>query len=105
MCIVKNEEAIRIEPQFAECYGNMANALKEKGNIDLAIQYYTVAIELKPDFCDAWSNLASAYMRKGRLQEAAECCRHALMLNPRLVSHLVGLYSYMSNAQKKMMYT
>jgi Flp pilus assembly protein TadD len=28
MCIVKNEEAIRIEPQFAECYGNMANALK-----------------------------------------------------------------------------
>ncbi|KAH9562585.1 hypothetical protein CY35_05G079500 [Sphagnum magellanicum] len=85
MCIVKNEEAIRIEPQFAECYGNMANALKEKGNIDLAIQYYTVAIELKPDFCDAWSNLASAYMRKGRLQEAAECCRHALMLNPRLV--------------------
>jgi protein O-GlcNAc transferase len=46
MCIVKNEEAIRIEPQFAECYGNMANALKEKGNIDLAIQYYTVAIEV-----------------------------------------------------------
>jgi protein O-GlcNAc transferase len=88
MCIVKNEEAIRIEPQFAECYGNMANALKEKGNIDLAIQYYTVAIELKPNFCDAWSNLASAYMRKGRLQEAAECCRHALMLNPRLVSFL-----------------
>jgi protein O-GlcNAc transferase len=44
-------------------------------------------------------------MRKGQLQEAAECCRHALMLNPRLVSHLVGLYSYMSNAQKKMMYT
>jgi protein O-GlcNAc transferase len=28
MCIAKNEEAIRIEPQFAECYGNMANALK-----------------------------------------------------------------------------
>ncbi|XP_073390291.1 uncharacterized protein [Physcomitrium patens] len=85
MCIAKNEEAIRIEPQFAECYGNMANALKEKGNIDLAIQYYSVAIELKPNFCDAWSNLASAYMRKGRLQEAAECCQHALTLNPRLV--------------------
>ncbi|KAH8974053.1 hypothetical protein BDL97_01G081800 [Sphagnum fallax] len=85
MCIVKNEEAIRIEPQFAECYGNMANALKEKGNIDLAIHYYTVAIELKPNFCDAWSNLSSAYMRKGHLQEAAECCQHALMLNPRLV--------------------
>lgn len=28
MCIAKNEEALRIEPRFAECYGNMANAWK-----------------------------------------------------------------------------
>ncbi|KAK1293904.1 putative UDP-N-acetylglucosamine--peptide N-acetylglucosaminyltransferase SEC [Acorus calamus] len=85
MCIAKNEEAIRIQPQFAESYGNMANAWKEKGNVDLAIRYYLVAIELRPNFSDAWSNLASAYMRKGRLNEAAQCCRQALALNPRLV--------------------
>ncbi|GAB4835448.1 hypothetical protein Ancab_000355 [Ancistrocladus abbreviatus] len=85
MCIAKNEEAIQIEPQFAECFGNMANAWKEKGNIDLAIRYYLVAIELRPNFADAWSNLASAYMRKGRLNEAAQCCRQALALNPLLV--------------------
>ena len=74
MCISKNEEAVRIEPRFAECYGNMANAWKvilvillgiltvlypywvlmllpfctiqEKGNIDLAIRYYLLAIEV-----------------------------------------------------------
>lgn len=85
MCVAKNEEAIRINPNFAECYGNMANAWKEKGNIDLAIRYYLVAIELRPIFSDAWSNLASAYMRKGRFNEAAQCCRQALALNPRLV--------------------
>ncbi|PIA29979.1 hypothetical protein AQUCO_05800216v1 [Aquilegia coerulea] len=85
MCIEKNEEALTIEPRFAECYGNMANAWKEKGNVDLAIRYYLVAIELRPNFCDAWSNLASAYMRKGRRNEAAQCCRQALALNPRLV--------------------
>ncbi|KAK8275648.1 hypothetical protein V6Z11_D10G150800 [Gossypium hirsutum] len=84
-CIAKNEEALRIDPHFAECYGNMANAWKEKGNIDTAIQYYLFAIELQPNFADAWSNLASAYMRKGRLNEAAQCCRQALALNPRLV--------------------
>jgi hypothetical protein len=28
MCIAKNEEAIAINPRFAECYGNMANAWK-----------------------------------------------------------------------------
>ncbi|KAL0403745.1 UNVERIFIED_CONTAM: putative UDP-N-acetylglucosamine--peptide N-acetylglucosaminyltransferase SEC [Sesamum radiatum] len=85
LCIAKNEEALRIDPQFAECYGNMANAWKEKGNIDVAIRYYLIAIELRPNFADAWSNLASAYMRKGRLTEAAQCCRQALALNPRLV--------------------
>ncbi|CAK8572249.1 unnamed protein product [Lathyrus sativus] len=85
MCVAKNEEALRIEPHFAECYGNMANAWKEKGNIDLAIRYYLVAIELRPNFADAWSNLASAYMRKGRLTEAAQCCRQALAINPLMV--------------------
>ncbi|KAL5566813.1 hypothetical protein UlMin_029977 [Ulmus minor] len=85
MCIAKNEEALRIEPHFAECYGNMANAWKEKGNIDLAIRFYLIAIELRPNFGDAWSNLGSAYMRKGRLNEAAQCCRQALALNPLLV--------------------
>ncbi|XWS64795.1 hypothetical protein CRYUN_Cryun05aG0034500 [Craigia yunnanensis] len=67
------------------CYGNMANAWKEKGNIDVAIRYYMIAIELRPNFADAWSNLASAYMRKGRFNEAAQCCWQALQLNPLLV--------------------
>ncbi|RZC47203.1 hypothetical protein C5167_040148 [Papaver somniferum] len=84
-CIVKNEEAVFIDPTFAECYGNMANAWKEKGNIDRAIYYYLRAIELRPNFSDAWSNLASAYMRKGRCEEAIKCCHQALALNPGLV--------------------
>ncbi|XP_020110212.1 probable UDP-N-acetylglucosamine--peptide N-acetylglucosaminyltransferase SEC [Ananas comosus] len=85
MCIAKNEEALAIDPHFAECYGNMANAWKEKGDVDLAIRYYLTAIQLRPNFSDAWSNLASAYTRKGKLNEAAQCCRQALSLNPRLV--------------------
>ncbi|KAJ3675751.1 hypothetical protein LUZ60_004793 [Juncus effusus] len=85
MCIAKNDEAIAIDPCFAECYGNMANAWKEKGDIERAIRYYLTAIQMRPNFCDAWSNLASAYTRKGRLADAAQCCRQALALNPRLV--------------------
>ncbi|KAF3456705.1 hypothetical protein FNV43_RR01359 [Rhamnella rubrinervis] len=96
MCIAKNEEALRINPHFAECYGNMANAWKEKGNIDVAIRYYLIAIELRPNFADAWSNLASAYLRKGRFNEAAQCCRQALALNP----HLVDAHSNMGNLMK-----
>lgn len=95
MCIARNEEALAIDPHFPECYGNMANAWKEKGNIDLAIHYYQVALELRPNFADAWSNLASAYMRKGRLHEAAQCCRQALSLNPRLVDSHCNLGNLM----------
>ncbi|KAK8916346.1 putative UDP-N-acetylglucosamine--peptide N-acetylglucosaminyltransferase SEC [Platanthera zijinensis] len=95
MCIARNEEALTIDPHFPECYGNMANAWKEKGNIDLAIHYYQVALELRPNFADAWSNLASAYMRKGRLHEAAQCCRQALSLNPRLVDSHCNLGNLM----------
>ncbi|KAI3683413.1 hypothetical protein L1987_83916 [Smallanthus sonchifolius] len=89
LCITKNEEALRIDRNFAECYGNMANAWKEKGNIVVAIRYYLVAIELRPNFADAWSNLGSGYMRKGRLTEATQCCRQALTLNPHLVGNLM----------------
>lgn len=28
LCIAKNEEALQIDPHFAECFGNMANAWK-----------------------------------------------------------------------------
>ncbi|KAG1331547.1 putative UDP-N-acetylglucosamine--peptide N-acetylglucosaminyltransferase SEC [Cocos nucifera] len=96
LCIAKNKEALAIDPHFAECYGNMANAWKEKGNVDLAIRYYLIAIELRPNFCDAWSNLASAYMRKGRLNEAVQCCRQALALNP----HSVDAHSNLGNLMK-----
>ncbi|XP_074589523.1 uncharacterized protein LOC141845357 [Curcuma longa] len=84
-CIAKNQEALAIDPHFPECYGNMANAWKEKGDINLAIQLYQTALKLRPNFADAWSNLASAYTRIGRLNDAAQCCRNALALNPRLV--------------------
>lgn len=96
MCIAKNEEALQIDPRFAECYGNMANAWKEKGNIDFAIRYYLTAIELRPNFADAWANLASAYLLKGRFNEAAQCCRQALALNP----HLVDAHSNLGNLMK-----
>lgn len=38
MCISKNEEALRIDPHFSECYGNMANAWK--------VDYYGCAISM-----------------------------------------------------------
>ncbi|KAK3162826.1 hypothetical protein QOZ80_1BG0094300 [Eleusine coracana subsp. coracana] len=86
MCIARNEEAVAIQPDFPECFDNMGNAWKEKGDMDRAIQYYKHAIQLRPTFADAFSNLASAYNQKGNLTEATKCCHQALALNPHLVN-------------------
>lgn len=49
MCIAKNEEALAIDPQFAECYGNMANAWKVVlGKCDKYYCVYYIYIYMHP---------------------------------------------------------
>lgn len=94
-CIFYNQQAIRIDPNFAEAYGNLGNALKELGDIDGAIQFYLKAIKLKPRFADAYNNLASAHQQLGQTKQAIETYQMALILNPALVdahSNLGNLY-------------
>jgi protein O-GlcNAc transferase len=93
--IFYNQQCIRVDPNFAEGYSNLGNALKELGDIKAASQFYHKAIKLKPRFCDAYNNLASAYMQLGQTQEAIETYQMALVLNPGLVdahSNLGNLY-------------
>uniref|UniRef100_A0A0E0CC33 protein O-GlcNAc transferase n=1 Tax=Oryza meridionalis TaxID=40149 RepID=A0A0E0CC33_9ORYZ len=96
MCIAKNEEAVAIQPNCPECFNSIANAWREKGDVDNAIQFYVHAIQLRPTFADAWTNLANAYTRKGNLSQAAECCHQALALNP----HLADAYCNLGDVLK-----
>uniref|UniRef100_I1NUM3 protein O-GlcNAc transferase n=1 Tax=Oryza glaberrima TaxID=4538 RepID=I1NUM3_ORYGL len=96
MCIAKNEEAVAIQPNCPECFNSIANAWREKGDVDNAIQFYVHAIQLRPTFADAWTNLANAYTRKGNFSQAAECCHQALALNP----HLADAYCNLGDVLK-----
>jgi protein O-GlcNAc transferase len=80
-----NQQCIRVDPQCAEAFSNLGNALKELGDLKGAIQFYLKAIKLKPRFGDAYNNLASAYMLQGQVQQAMETYQMALVLNPNLV--------------------
>lgn len=84
-CIFYNQQCIRVDPNFAEAYGNLGNALKELGDVAGAVQFYLKALKLKPRFSDAYNNLASAYMQLGQTKEAIETFKMALVLNPSLV--------------------
>ena len=50
--------AIKIKPNYAQAFNNLAVLLKKLGEINLAIISYIKAINLKPDFTDAYANFA-----------------------------------------------
>ena len=83
-CIHYNMQAIMIDPNFPEAFGNMANAFKELGDLDNAILLYQKAIQLNPRFVDALSNLAAAFMQKEMYAEAVDAYQRTLALNPNL---------------------
>jgi len=72
-CIAFNDRCILLDPNLAEAHANLANALQQMGNMDMAIVYYQSALRLKPYFTDAYNNMASALVQKGLIPEAMDC--------------------------------
>jgi hypothetical protein len=82
------EEAIRLEPDFAEAYYNLANSLRDETRCIEAIEHYRQAVRLKPDFAEAYNHLGvvlnaqGGYAENIENYEAIENYRRALKLNP-----------------------
>ncbi len=51
------QEAIRLQPDFAEAYNNLGTALGKKDRIEDAIRQYKEAIRIQPDYAEAHNNL------------------------------------------------
>jgi tetratricopeptide (TPR) repeat protein len=63
-CIAAAQEALRLRPDFAEAYNNIAAAYLSTGQWDQAIQAAGEALRLKPDVPFARANLEFAKSRK-----------------------------------------
>jgi Flp pilus assembly protein TadD len=61
------EQALRINPDYAEAHNDLGIALERMGSLDDAIVHYERAVGLAPDFIKARNNLANALMRRGRV--------------------------------------
>jgi tetratricopeptide (TPR) repeat protein len=80
--MVHYNQAIRLEPNYADAYYNRGNLLFAKGQIDDAMADWERTIQLQPNDADAHTCLGNALLRKGSLNEAIAHYKTALALAP-----------------------
>jgi tetratricopeptide (TPR) repeat protein len=83
------DNAIRLQPNFAEAFNNRGNALKElaqlnrnAANYASVIASYEDAIRARPEYPVAHFNLGNALKDVGRMDDAVGCYESAISLNP-----------------------
>jgi tetratricopeptide (TPR) repeat protein len=74
------EEALKTNPQCADCYYNIGVASIGKKDLDKAEEAYKKSIEVKPS-SDAYNGLASIYTSQRKLEQAAEAGKKAAELS------------------------
>lgn len=70
--------AIELQPNFPDAYCNLANALKEKGQVPEAEDCYNTALTLCPSHADSLNNLANIKREQGFTEEAVQLYQKAL---------------------------
>jgi len=80
--MVHYQQAITLEPNYADAYYNRGNVLFAKGQIDDAIADWEKALLLQPNDADAHTSLGNALLRKGSINEAIAHYETALALAP-----------------------
>src|SRR6266480_956288 len=80
--MVHYEEALRLQPYYADAYYNRGNVLFAKGRIDEAIADWEKALELQPNDADSHTGLGNALLRQGLFKEAIAQYEMAVALAP-----------------------
>jgi protein O-GlcNAc transferase len=70
--------AIELQPNFPDAYCNLANALKEKGQVQEAEDCYNTALTLCSTHADSLNNLANIKREQGSTEEAVQLYQKAL---------------------------
>lgn len=66
-CIAFNDRCILLDPHMAEAHANLANALQQLGNFDMAVIYYQVRslpvwLPSLPKLCANWDQVCTKYI-------------------------------------------
>jgi tetratricopeptide (TPR) repeat protein len=80
--IARFEQALRINPDFADAHTNLGNALRLAGRIPEAIEHFEQVVRIEPDLAEAYNNLGAALAQTGKIEEAIDRFEQALRINP-----------------------
>ena len=92
------EKVISLNPNYAEGYSNLGNALKDQGKLKKAIEAHKKSISLKPDYAEAYCNMGNTLVKQGNLDEAVEAFNKSILLKP----DYIEAYNNMGNILKEL---
>lgn len=72
------EKAVQLDPQYAEAWLQLGNAVAREDSLDLAEKHIRKALTLKKEYWNALGNLGEIRARKGDLQGGLKDCNTAL---------------------------
>ncbi|WP_054469772.1 tetratricopeptide repeat protein [Planktothricoides sp. SR001] len=88
--IADYNQAIKINPQYAEAYIGRGNARSQSGNLSEAISDYNQAIKINPQYAEAYHNRGLAWYKSGNLSEAISDYNQAIKINPQYAEAYIG---------------
>jgi protein O-GlcNAc transferase len=98
--IAELQTALRIKPDYAPAYFNIALCRMDQGCTDEAAAMWRKAIEIKPDYWQAYSALGAALRHLGKLDEAIAACREAIRLKDDEADPRINLATALHAARK-----
>jgi tetratricopeptide (TPR) repeat protein len=93
-------EAIRLNPKYAEAYGNLGTCYNLQGKLAEAITNYEISLSLNPQFEQTHFGLATVLAKLGRLEEARAHFLEALRLKPDFVEARIKLANLLMTEDK-----
>jgi Flp pilus assembly protein TadD len=105
----KFEQAVKLDPSFAEAYNNLAFTLRKQGagNYQKSLTLYNKAIELKPKLAEVYMYRGVLYTQMGRKADAQADLVTLKKLNSHLAKELEEFFKtgkeedYLYGATKK----
>ena len=95
------KKALSINPDYAEAFINLGNALREQDKLDKAIDAYNKALSINPDYAETYNNMGITFQNQGKLDEAIDAYKKAISIKP----DFPGTYKNIGNALARVRFT